>query len=434
MRQSISSKRSYHHLVPILYHSNMLSPEEKAVIPRTTRQRWDKFSHHDYFGYDMVKDYIDDFDYIKDVLTNKHIKQGVKFMSALSYGYKDVIGEIEGSKKLMREHADKITFGIQRLARMGNIKLTDACKIFGVNRDWFYRHRNKKYCSKSKIDKCYRQYPNQLAYEEVERIEKIVIAPENRIKTKTSLYYHAIRNGMVACALSTFFKYADLVGYRKYKKPEAENRKKGFRASKPFEWLHVDVTHIQTQKDGIQYVAFIKDNFSKALLGYSSTSKRPDSGFIRDLFEATFYKYDLMNHSEGINLLSDGGSENKGLFQDWVNQIEAPSIVRKLTAKTPEFPFSNNMSESTHSIYKTEFMRGGYSPDVNQHMNDLARFMTYYNLERYPTEHFGLRPSEVLHGEKPDRNRFKEQIQKGKEERIITNRLFNDCPFVCLPK
>ena len=117
-----------------------------------------------------------------------------------------------------------------------------------------------------------------------------------------------------------------------------------------------------------------------------------------------------------------------------INQIKAPPVVRKLTAKTPDFPFSNNMSESTHSIYKSEFMRGSYSLDAKQHIKDLERFMVYYNLERYPSEHFGLRPSEVLHGEKPDKYRFKVQIQKAKEERVRKNSVFNECPFVCLLK
>lgn len=47
----------------------MLSEEQKAIIPRSTRQRWVDILHDDYFGYEMVKDYIADFDHIKDVLT-----------------------------------------------------------------------------------------------------------------------------------------------------------------------------------------------------------------------------------------------------------------------------------------------------------------------------------------------------------------------------
>lgn len=85
------------------------------------------------------------------------------------------------------------------------------------------------------------------------------------------------------------------------------------------------------------------------------------------------------------------------------------------------------MSESTHSIYKTEFMKRQFSYDLIQHLKDLQRFMFYYNFERYPTEHFGLTPIEVLEGEKPHRNRFSEQIVDERKIRIEKNRVFNKC-------
>lgn len=71
----------------------------------------------------------------------------MKFICSLSYGYQDVISEIEKNKKLLRAHLEKITFAIQRVARYGNINITDACSLFGVNRNWFYRHQKKKTCN-----------------------------------------------------------------------------------------------------------------------------------------------------------------------------------------------------------------------------------------------------------------------------------------------
>jgi transposase InsO family protein len=410
----------------------MLSEEQKAVIPRTTKQRWDDILHEDYFGYEMVKDYIADFDHIKEVLTNKHIKQGIRFMCALSSGYRDVVSKIEGNKKLLRGNAENITYSIQRFAKYGNLKLNDACRIFGVNRDWFYRHRKKKMCAKSILGRCFKQQSNQLTLEEVAMIESIVSDPDNRGKRKTTLFFGAMRKGLIACGISTFFKYADLVGYQKPKKTETEKRAKGFRATRPFEWLHVDVTHVQTQNDGVQYVAFIKDNFSKALLGYKSISHRPNSNFIRDLFEETFIKYHLLDASDQINILSDGGSENKGSLIEWINQISAPPVVRKLTAKTDEFPFSNSMAESTHSIYKSEFLQKKLSLNIEQHFEHLDQFMEYHDHQRYPFEHFGLTPYEVLGGEIPNKFQFREQIGKRQKERLEENRSFNGCPVLCI--
>ncbi|WP_043023589.1 hypothetical protein [Fluviicola taffensis] len=90
------------------------------------------------------------------------------------------------------------------------------------------------------------------------------------------------------------------------------------------------------------------------------------------------------------------------------------------------------MSEITHSIYKTEFMKGLFSYDQYQHEKDLKRFMHYYNLERFPCKHFGLNVTEVLNGEIPNKHRFKDQIQKARIARIEKNKVFNQCPMVCI--
>jgi len=48
------------------------------------------------------------------------------------------------------------------------------------------RHRIEKSCDKSKIKRCFRQYPKQLTFKEVSKIEEIVNNMKNFGKTKTS--------------------------------------------------------------------------------------------------------------------------------------------------------------------------------------------------------------------------------------------------------
>ena len=58
-----------------------------------------------------------------------------------------------------------------------------------------------------------------------------------------------------------------------------------------------------------------------------------------------------------VHILSDGGPENKGVFLDWLGELNLPPIVRKVTALSDLFPFSNSMSERIHSIFKSEFYK-----------------------------------------------------------------------------
>ena len=92
--------------------------------------------------------------------------------------------------------------------------------------------------------------------------------------------------------------------------------------------------------------------------------------------KSTFSKY--------AKALGLGGSENKGAFATWVNHFNAPPIITKITARTLDFPLSNSMAESTHSIYKTEFLKGQVSRTVKNHLDSLEKFVTYYNYERSP--------------------------------------------------
>ena len=93
------------------------------------------------------------------------------------------------------------------------------------------------------------------------------------------------------------------------------------RTSRVFEWLNVDITNINTLKDRIQKVAFVKDNFYRGILYHNSTSEKARSQFIKNLFFKTFEKYNLLYAIKPINILYDGGSENIGELLTWINNI-----------------------------------------------------------------------------------------------------------------
>lgn len=425
-----SSKRTYHPLIILLYHSKMLNLEQVQEIPYTTRKNWDSFAHSAYFGHEMAADYIQHFDQINTIYSRKYLRKSLKMMLFLSNGYRTILSEMDQNKKLLRQNAHRITLAITRMQAYSGQKISDIARLFGVSRDWFYRYRTKKNCRKSKLNKCFQDYPTQLTLADVSLIDTLVSNPENQRKPLTTLYYSVLRLGKLNCCYATFNKYAKLCGHKGRLKKHPTKRKKGLRATRVFEWLHIDVTFVQTIMDGIQKVVFVKDNYSKALLHYGSTDETASSDFIKKIVAETFLKYNLLEQIYPINILSDGGSENKGQLLEWIYGQKAPPIISKIIAGTPDFPFSNSMSERTHSIYKSEFMGGQFSLDKSQHLADLDRFFNYYNTARFPVELYGYSPMEVVAGNKPDKNRFQIQLQEARKKRIEINRQFNDCPFL----
>jgi len=410
----------------------MLSTEQLSLLPKTTKHNWNQFRHTDYYGCKWTESYIKQFDNIKDVFASTFLYRSLRFFVETRKGYHAMLGELTHHKNLLKLHAHEIIQSIDHIRSVAKVKATTACKYYGVSKDWYYREKSKIICTINPFQKCYRQHPNQLTVSEVASIENLVIDPVSYGKTKTTLYYHALRNKLIFCGKSTFNKYASALGYRKPKRFDRK-RKEGLKATRIFEWLHVDITNVNTLEDGVQKVAFVKDNFSKAILHVASTSGKAGSDFIKNLFAETFEKYGLYNATKPINILSDGGSENKGELLTWIENIQAPPVVMKITAQTKDFPFSNSMSESTHSIYKTEFLHGKYSLNEKSHLKDLERFVEYYNHYRYPTELYGLNPMEVIQGKIPDKHYFKEQIQFSRISRVQANQKFNACkiPMPC---
>ena len=419
-------KRNYHPLIILLYVSGMLDVNQVAKLPKTTKFNWNKFCHENYYGNDWAKNYINQFEDIKSVFTSAFLFKSLRFLIETRKGYLNMLQEFSHNKQLLKLHANKIITSIKKMKSLANVNVKTACKYYGISKDWYYKQKRKLICGINPFQKCYRQHPNQLTVNDISTIENLVTDPANYGKTKVTLYFHAMRNKLIFCGKSTFNKYASALGYKKVKRFKLPSQK-GFRASRVFEWLHVDITIVNTIEDGVQKVAFVKDNLSKGILHYSSTSGKAVSEFIKNLFSETFLKYNLLNAVKPINILSDGGNENRGELLSWINTIQAPPVVTKITAQTKDFPFSNSMSESTHSIYKTEFLHGKYSLNEKVHLKDLERFVEYYNHHRYPTDLFGLTPLEVVNGKIPDKNHFKEKIQEARKNRVIINQQFNDC-------
>jgi len=421
------TKRIYHPFIVLLYASNMLTKEQVQQIPKSTRMYWNQFKHENCFGYEWSEAYYQQFDEIKAVYSKKFLFRSVKILCKINATFEAIITQTKQRKKLLRQNSKQIISQIDLLIQKG-FQVKAACKIFHLSHQWYYRQKQRVFCKLSAKNSCFKQQPNQLTISEINSIEQLIKDPVHFGKPLTTLYYLGMNQNLFAFSKSTFFQYAHKLGFKK-RTTKKSIPKDGFRATYPFEWLHVDITNVHTKESGIQKVAFVKDNFSKALLHVKSISGKAGSKFIRDLFQETFEKYKLFNATHPINILSDGGPENKGELLSWINEIHAPPIVTKITAKTEDFPYSNSMSESTHHIYKNEYMQGSHSRNNEIHLKDLDHFMHYFNNERYPTNHFGFTALEVLHGKIPDKHRFKEQINQAKSNRLEENRAFNQCSF-----
>ena len=404
----------------------MLSVDELKQLPRTTRYNWNDFNHNDFYGHQWVEEYIKQFDDIKDVFQSRFTARAIKTILAVRRGYYHMLKEFVHNKNLLKMNAGSIVYSIEEIAEFSGITIRKACSFYGISKDWYYAQKQKIVCDLSPIKRCYKTHSNQLTISEVTTVEQLVKSQDNYRKPLSTIYYDAMNKNLIACGITSFRKYANALGYTKTK-VKYKKRKIGFKASYVFEWLHVDITNIYTHNDGVQKVAFVKDNFSSALLHKRSTNGKAGSSFIASLLKETFEKYNLHQQSKEIHILSDGGSENKGAVTSWIEGIKAPPVVNKITAMTSQFPFSNSMSEITHSIYKSEYMGGKLSEDITSHLESLNDFMDYYNHHRYPCRLYGKTPMQIINGDSIDKFLNTQKIKQAQIARVESNRNFNAC-------
>lgn len=243
-------KRNYHPLIPLFYSKGMLNKHQVQQIPMRTRQHWNKNNNKQYDFDHWIKPFTEHIEDVQKIYERTQLKKTMQFVIRVSDGYHHILNQISGNKKIVKQNATHVVNAIDQIVSLSNIKVKRACKFYGVSSDWYYREKRKINCSLNIFNTCFKQHPNQLTFEEANTIQRLIKDPKHFGKTKVTLYYYALRNGLVSCAKSTFSKYAKALGYQKPKKPKIPPRK-GVSANRVFEWLHVDITLVPTLKDGM---------------------------------------------------------------------------------------------------------------------------------------------------------------------------------------
>ena len=397
----------------VLFHLQLLDKQLLKQIPHSTRTYWKHLDQEKQFGFDAVEDYLLRNADIRTVYTNKLVFKVCRFICRIHNAFTQV-------DKLLRERPAQYRKQISEVfvktvdALCSYVSVEVAARILNISTDTYYRLRNEQVCLRSRTRRCFRMYPQQLSLREVQIIDNAVNDPGNFGLPLSTVFFQLLRAGKLFCSLSTFYKYVP--------KMLREQKEKAVRqtliALFPFEILHVDVTEIITEY-GKQKVAFIKDNYSRAILNFAVLPSAA-SVFIRDLFVQTFSAYKIGECVKHVSIVSDGGSENKGELLVWIAQQLVPE-VRKLTSGIDVR--SNSMSESIHHTLKNEYR---HKFGVPRHEADLierlSKFVHYMNHEKLPIAHYGLTCWEVLHGAKPDQKQFAAQMTNAREVRIEENR------------
>lgn len=422
-------KNCYHPLFTMLYLQKLLPKDVIKQIPRSTRHAWNTHNFTATFGYEHCALYLNYFNNMSYAHRYAYLRQTFTIMVHLQKTILSIVQHSLTYKKLLRNQAKNVVLSITTLVKNG-LSVKRACRLFGIKKNWYNYHKNKNKCPQSILRICFKKHPLQLTQAEQNSIKNWIINPLNQGKNLTHLYYEALNSNIVHCSKNAFNRYAHLFGYAKVFRIPKAKKKPGFRATGIFEYLHLDTTYLPTMVSGVQKIILVKDNYSRAPLHYLRISSTLTSAMVKQVLEETFDKYQLFERTHNIQIITDGGSENQGEVNQWVGELVAPPCVKKITAKTSFFPFSNAMVEGSFHLFKHDFLKGKNPYDDKACDKFLEAFMNHSG-NRYFGELYGLTPNQVLAGEIPNKHLFKPQIEQAKLNRIEQNKTYNGCslPF-----
>ena len=297
------------------------------------------------------------------------------------------------------------------------LSLQKTLNLFQITVTQFRSWSRNRVCVSSAYALCRRIYFNQLTETEVRIIKKQLTNPEYIHWPLSALYYKLLREGKAFFSLGTFYKYAKLLNLSKLHKPIRKIKYKiGIRAEKPFQILHMDITELRVLDGTRIYISLIIDNFSRCILAAKASLTKSSAFAVENLMEAV-RNYNLFDINESIQLLVDGGSENKGKVDDFLNQPK--SKIKKLVALL-DVLFSNSMIEAVNKIIKYDYLFW-FRPRNFEHLVEMLPQVVHSYINRPHSKLYGYTPVEVLAGAIPDKHLFSADIKNAVIKRINSN-------------
>jgi len=122
-----------------------------------------------------------------------------------------------------------------------------------------------------------------------------------------------------------------------------KNHDEGIRAGKPLSILHADVTIFRTLDNQKNYIYFVQDNFSRAILAQTVALECKATITLDNLSKV----HELYLKPKGVNrcqLITDDGSEKSGPVNEWDDDSTAPCVEHLIAQR--DIIFSNSMIEA----------------------------------------------------------------------------------------
>lgn len=327
----------------------ILNKDQLAMIPRSNISRWKKEPKEKYQFSELNKVIQQELDLIKKINQSSKIKSILKSYFQLSNTLFEIIGNVKNIKSKISTQKVLIVNAIEKVSSF--VPINSAIKIFNISRTTFEKYKSLVIhkCNPSYFNWCTKRFSKQLLSKEVLTIKSYLSHKQYKHWSKSSIYLKAIRDSKLFCSLSTFYKYARLLGYHNNLSKNKSSFYSPVVTTKPNELWCADVTIFKTTNGTKFHIHFLMDHYSKMILDYQ-IGTRSSPIIIKKLIKNSLHKY----KPDKLCLLTDAGSENVNqTVSDFIKHASIP--IKHLIAQK-DVVFSNSMVEALNKVIKHQFL------------------------------------------------------------------------------
>lgn len=413
------TKRSYHTDLILQYKFNLLPTHFKTQIPPSTLYNWKRKDVNKLFGYDQIIFSDEKIALVKAIAQRKSFYRITKAVYAAFNVYDTIFDGLKFRKSIIRKSKDTVVAAVEKIGGLVGIKR--GLRFFKISYQQFNAWKQKGKCALSPLKSCFKKHPLQLSSNEVTTI-KYYFNKFSQWDLK-AIYYQMMRERVAFMSLSTWYKYASLLGLKSA--APSHRRKKyatGIRAEAPKKIIHMDVTVFRPMDNTRVFVYLVVDNFSRAILSYFASTEYRCKIALKNL-QTACENHNLFDAECRVDLITDDGSENS--CDSFINFLEVNEhTIRRLVAQK-DITFSNSMIEAVNKKLKYQYL-------FRKDLVDFSETVKYldYAVENYLNKPhgalWGFTPNEVLNGAVPDKYRFRSGIINSRKVRIEAN-LITSC-------
>lgn len=406
---------SVKHLVRHNLLHDILTRDQISKIPSSNISRWKHESDDKYIFSEINQVIKQEIELIKRINQSSKIKRINKAYFKLADAFHYITHETKGIKSLFRANKEVVVNIIDSIRDV--IPIENALKIFNISRSTFenYKAIVIHRCNASYFNWCVKRFSNQLLPKEVQTIKSYMTNDNYCHWSKSSIYLKAVRDKKLNCALTTFYKYCRLLGFKNRPRKTKFDDYRPVKTSRPNEIWSADVTIFRTADNVKHYIHFLMDHYSKYVIDFEVSSS-PSSKVIKTLLSTAYKTY----KPDSLQFLTDGGSENVNTTVS--NFINKPEVKIEHIVAQSDVIFSNSMIEALNKVIKHQFLFPKTIANGNQLYKTLKQSVSIYNNVRPQLSLGGYTPIEVFNGMPKDKTIYTQSFNEHKALRRQLNK------------